>query len=54
MGIAYRIEKLQHDFLRGGLGEEFKYHMVSRAKVCSPIFEGGLGVRNLVMFNLLS
>jgi hypothetical protein len=24
-----RIEKLQCDFLWGGLGEEFKYHMIS-------------------------
>jgi hypothetical protein len=29
VGVAYRIEKLQYDFLWGGLGEEFKYHMVS-------------------------
>ena len=26
--VANRIEKLQHDFLRGGVGEEFKYHLV--------------------------
>jgi hypothetical protein len=46
-GVANRIEKLQRDFLWGGLGEEFKYHLVSWSKVCSPISEGGLGVQEL-------
>jgi hypothetical protein len=33
------------------MGEEFKYHLVSWAKVCTPISKGGLGIRNLVLFN---
>jgi hypothetical protein len=45
------MEKIQRDFLWGGLGEEFKYHLVSWSKVCSPISEGGLGIRNLMVFN---
>ena len=45
--MAKRIEKLQRDFLWGGLSEEFKYHLVSWDKVCSPIFEGGLEIKNL-------
>jgi hypothetical protein len=49
--VANRIEKLYRDFLWGGLGEEFKFHLVSWAKVCSPISEGGLGIRNLRTFN---
>jgi hypothetical protein len=48
--VANRIEKLHGDFLWDGIGEEFKYHMVSWSKVCYPIFEGGLGVGNLRMF----
>jgi hypothetical protein len=32
-------------------GEEFKYHLVKWSKVCTLIFEGGLGIRNLPMFN---
>jgi hypothetical protein len=44
--IAY-----QCDFLWGGLGEEFKYHLVSWSKVCSPISEGGLGICNLILSN---
>jgi hypothetical protein len=49
--VANRMEKIQRDFLWGGLGEEFKYHLVSWSKVCSPISEGGLGIRNLMVFN---
>jgi hypothetical protein len=35
----------------GGLGEEFKYCLVSWSKVCSSTFEGGLEVRTLLFFN---
>jgi hypothetical protein len=49
--VANRIEKLQRDFLWGGIGEEYKYHLVRWDKVCSPISEGGLGFRNLKTFN---
>jgi hypothetical protein len=49
--VANRIEKLQRDFLWGGVGEEFKYHLVRWSKVCSPLSEGGLGLRKLVDFN---
>ena len=51
VGVANCIEKLQHDFLLGGLGDEFKYHLVSWSQVCSLITEGGLGISNLLMFN---
>jgi hypothetical protein len=33
------------------MGEELKFHLVSWSKVCTPIPEGGLGIRNLLMFN---
>jgi hypothetical protein len=49
--VANRIEKLQRDFLWGGIGDEFKYHLVSWDKVCSSISKGGLGIHNLRMFN---
>jgi hypothetical protein len=36
--VAARLEKLQRDFLWGGLGEESKIYLVRWSKVCSPIF----------------
>ena len=49
--VANRIEKIQRDFLWGGLGVEFKYHLVNWSKVCSPISVGGLGIRKMLDFN---
>jgi hypothetical protein len=51
IAIAKRIESIQCDFLWGGMGEEFKFHLVNWRKVCSPIREGGLGIPNLRSFN---
>jgi hypothetical protein len=42
--VTNRIEKLYRDFLWGGLGDEFKFHLVKWSKVSSPISEGGLGI----------
>ena len=49
--VAKRIEKIQRDFLWGGMNDEVKFHLVDWAKVCSPIDEGGLGLRNMRRFN---
>ena len=49
--MAKCIESIQCDFLWGGTGEEFKFHLVNWPKVCSPIREGGIGIRNLSCFN---
>ena len=51
LGVAQRIEKIHRDFMWGGLGEEFKYHLVGWDRVCQPIRCGGLGIKNLVLFN---
>jgi hypothetical protein len=51
MSVAKHIEKLQPHFLWGGIGEEFKHHLVNWLKVCTLINEGGLGIRNLMLFN---
>jgi hypothetical protein len=51
VAVAKHIEKIQCSFLWGGVGEEFKFHLVNWPKVCSPIREGGLGIRNLRCFN---
>ena len=49
--IANRIEKLQWNFLWGGIGDEPKFHLVKWATVCSLISSGGLGIRKLRFFN---
>ena len=35
----------------GGLNDEVKLHLVDWDTVCSPIFEGGLGIQNVRKFN---
>jgi hypothetical protein len=49
--VAKRIEKIQRDFLWGGMNDDFKYHLLEWDKVCTPIAEGGLGIRNIRRFN---
>uniref|UniRef100_A0A2N9GE45 Reverse transcriptase domain-containing protein n=1 Tax=Fagus sylvatica TaxID=28930 RepID=A0A2N9GE45_FAGSY len=49
--VANRLEKLQRDFLWGGMGNNFKHHLVGWDNVCVPKAKGGLGVRSLVLFN---
>ncbi|KAG6732890.1 hypothetical protein I3842_01G199300 [Carya illinoinensis] len=51
VGVAARIKKLQRDFLWGGLRDEFKFHLVKWEQVYRPISGGGLGVRQLRVFN---
>ena len=49
--VAHRMEKIQCDFLWGGINDEFKFHLMKWATIYSPIKEGGLGIRNLKSFN---
>jgi hypothetical protein len=49
--VAQRIEKIQRDFLWGGLNDEVKFHLVDWDTVCSPNPQGGLGIRNVRKFN---
>jgi hypothetical protein len=51
ISVAHRIEKLQRDFLWGGMGNESTHHLVGWDKVCTPKAKGGLGIRSLVILN---
>jgi hypothetical protein len=43
VSVALHIDKIQRDFLWGGLGEGKKFHMVNWNQVCQPLRSGGLG-----------
>ena len=49
--IANHIEKLQRDFLWGGIGEASKLHLVKWADICKLLKFRGLGIWNLQRFN---
>ena len=51
ISVGKQIECIQRNFLRGGIGETHKHHLVSWDNVCSPIRYGGLRVRHLIPFN---
>jgi hypothetical protein len=51
MSVAKRIEKIQREFLWGGMGDDKKLHFVSWNQVCRPLRAGGLGIRNVYKFN---
>jgi hypothetical protein len=51
VSVANRIEKIQRDFLWGGMGDEPKMHLVNWDQVCRPLRAGGLGIRNVLKFN---
>ena len=50
-GVAKRIERLQHNFLWGGLGDEAKIPLVIWDKVCILLDQGVLGIRDMTSFN---
>jgi hypothetical protein len=51
MSVANKIEKIQRDFLWGGMGDEKKLHLVSWNQVCCRLRISGLGIRNVLKFN---
>ncbi|XP_058774729.1 uncharacterized protein LOC131649001 [Vicia villosa] len=50
-GIIFKLESIFKQFLWGGSEIERKINWVSWEKVCRPIEAGGLGIRNLGLFN---
>jgi hypothetical protein len=51
VGVTNRLDKLQRDFLWGGIGDEAKFHLVNWNRICTPLQSGGLGVHNFIQFN---
>ena len=51
MSVAGRIEKLQKDFLWGGMEDEHKFHLVNWKHTCTLFQNGGLGIQNMAVFN---
>jgi hypothetical protein len=49
--VANRLDKIQKDFLLGGIGDEAKFHLVNWNKICTPLHAGGLGAHNFIQFN---
>ena len=49
--VAWRLEKLQRDFLWEGGNLERKVHLVNWEVVCAEKEKGGLGLRKLVLLN---
>ncbi|KAJ9693622.1 hypothetical protein PVL29_009537 [Vitis rotundifolia] len=49
--VCARLEKIQRDFLWGGGALENKPHLVSWKVICATKKDGGLGIRNLAIFN---
>ena len=41
--VANRIEKIQRNFLWGGIGDEPKFHLVKCAAVCAPYLQVAWG-----------
>jgi len=49
--VANKLEAIQRNFLWGSFGSEFKFHLVKWKVVKQPVSGGGLGVRDLRIFN---
>uniref|UniRef100_A0A5B7BI34 Reverse transcriptase domain-containing protein n=1 Tax=Davidia involucrata TaxID=16924 RepID=A0A5B7BI34_DAVIN len=49
--VVRRLEKLQRNFLWGGWEDERKMHFMGWERIKHPIWEGGLGIKDLRTFN---
>jgi hypothetical protein len=45
------LRRFHETSIWGVLNDEAKHHLVDWEIVCSPIFEGGLGIQNVRKFN---
>ena len=51
LGLCYEIESLIRKFWWGQKGDKRKIHWVKWETLCLPKFEGGIGFKDLVLFN---
>jgi hypothetical protein len=51
VSVAKRLERFQREFLWSGMGDEAKFYLVNWHRICTPIKEGGLGIRNVIQCN---
>ena len=49
--MAVKLEEIQRNFLWGSFGSDFKFHLVRWNIVKQPLLLGGLGIRDLHLFN---
>ena len=49
--VAVKLEEIQRNFLWGSFGSDFKFHLVRWNIVKQPLILGGLGIRDLCLFN---
>jgi hypothetical protein len=49
--VNHRIERLQREFLWGGMGDAPKFPLVNWKTVCQPVHCGGLGIKNHAVLN---
>jgi len=51
VSVANKLEAIQRKFLWGSFGSDVKFHLVRWNIIKNPVPEGGLGVRDLRLFN---
>ena len=49
--MANKLEAIQRNFLWDSLGSDFKFYLVRWNIVKHPLYLGGLGIRDLRLFN---
>jgi hypothetical protein len=52
--VANRLDNIRKAFLRGGIGDESKFHLVKWNRICTPMHSSGLGVYNFIQFIISS
>ena len=49
--MANKLEAIQRNFLGGAFGSDFEYYLVRWDIVKQPVSQGGLGIKDLHLFN---